>query len=91
MINIENYISQLVNLLQRQYNSRLLYIGLQGSYLRGEAMDNRNVDIMVVIDGLSVYNPDYYRDIVLSLNGHAVLFAAKQILQIGTLLKYVIY
>ena len=38
MINVERYISELIDLLKVKFDSRLLYVGLQGSYLRGEAM-----------------------------------------------------
>ncbi len=30
-----------------------MYIGLQGSYLRGEATENGNIDIMAVIDEIT--------------------------------------
>ena len=67
MINIEAYISQLTDALHRQFGSRILYIGLQGSYLRGEATDHSDIDIMVVIDKLSVYDLDQYRAVIQSL------------------------
>ncbi|MBR6533112.1 MAG: nucleotidyltransferase domain-containing protein [Clostridia bacterium] len=69
MINIENYISKLIDFLHRQYSCRLLYVGLQGSRLRGEATENSDIDIMVVIDGLTVSDMDHYRTIIHSL-GH---------------------
>lgn len=67
MADIENYISQLIALLKRKFGPRLLYVGLQGSYLRGEATDSSDIDIMVIIDGLSVSDLDSYRSIILSL------------------------
>lgn len=67
MVDIENYIRQLTELLKRQFDSRLLYVGLQGSYLRGEATDNSDIDIMVVIDELSVSDLDAYRTAIQSL------------------------
>ena len=57
----------LIDLLHGQYGSRLLYVGLQGSYLRGEATDSSDVDIMVVIDELCVSDLDRYRSIIQSL------------------------
>lgn len=66
MVNIESYLSQLIDLLRRQYGARLLYVGLQGSYLRGEATDRSDIDIMVVIDGLCVSDLDHYRAILSS-------------------------
>lgn len=67
MADIENYISQLIALLKRKFGQRLLYVGLQGSYLRGEATDSSDIDIMVIIDSLSVSDLDSYRSIILSL------------------------
>ena len=68
MINIEQYISQLIDLLKRQFDSRLLYVGLQGSYLRGEATPNSDIDIMVVIDQLGVSDLTAYRTAIQSLD-----------------------
>lgn len=64
MIDVESYIQQLITLLTQQYGSRLLYVGLQGSYLREEATDDSDLDIMVVIDKLSVADLDRYRAII---------------------------
>ena len=67
MINIENYITRLTELLAAKFGSRLVYIGLQGSYLRGEATENSDIDIMAVIDVLSVSDLDAYRAVINSL------------------------
>lgn len=68
MIDIENYVLQLIELLKKQFGERLLYVGLQGSYLRGEANQNSDIDIMVVVDGLSVSDLDSYRRIISSMD-----------------------
>ena len=67
MVDIENYIRQLTGLLRERFAQRLLYVGLQGSYLRGEANENSDIDIMVVIDGLSVADLDAYRAVISSM------------------------
>lgn len=67
MINIEKYIQQLIDLLKIQFDRRLLYVGLQGSYLRGEATSHSDIDIMVVIDNLAMSDLDTYRCIIESL------------------------
>lgn len=64
MIDIDNYITQLIDLLKARFGSRLLYVGLQGSYLRGEATDHSDIDIMVVLDDLRVADLDNYRAII---------------------------
>lgn len=67
MIDIESYLQQLTALLWKDYGRRLVYVGLQGSYLRGEATEDSDVDIMVVVDGLSVSDLDAYRMVIESL------------------------
>ena len=64
MFDIESYIGQLTELLKRRFEERLLYVGLQGSYLRGEANENSDIDVMVVIDGLSVSDLKNYRETI---------------------------
>ena len=64
MIDYKNYIEQLTKMLQEGIGDRLIYVGLQGSYLRGEANENSDIDIMVVIDGLKVSDMDLYRNTI---------------------------
>lgn len=67
MVDIEMYISDLIGFLKEHFGSRLTYVGLQGSYLRGEANEDSDLDIMVVIDELSVSDLDSYRSIIQSM------------------------
>jgi len=68
MICIEHYIQQLICLLKQNFDSRLVYVGLQGSYLRGEADLNSDIDIMLVIDQLSSTDLSCYRSIIQSMD-----------------------
>ena len=61
MIDIYEYINSLIAECRADFGDRLLYVGLQGSYLRGEANENSDIDIMLVIDSLSVEDMDKYR------------------------------
>lgn len=61
MFGIDKYIEDLTGALKSAFGERLLYVGLQGSYLLGEASDDSDIDIMAVIDGLSVADLDAYR------------------------------
>lgn len=69
MIDIHKYIKTLIELLKQHFHSRLLYVGLQGSYLRNEATKDSDIDIMVVIDELSVVDLEHYRAIIQSMEG----------------------
>ncbi len=64
MIDHEKYIKQLTEILQEYMGERLIYVGLQGSYLRGEATENSDIDIMVVVDGMKVADMDMYREAI---------------------------
>ena len=70
MVNIESYIFRLTEMLREKFGRRLLYVGLQGSYLRGEANENSDIDIMVILDELTVADMDAYRGLIQSLESY---------------------
>lgn len=53
MLNAESYMQRLICALRAAFGKRLVYVGLQGSYLRGEATEGSDIDPMVIIDDLS--------------------------------------
>ena len=65
-MNIESYMEGLTEKLKAHFGQRLIYVGLQGSYLRGEANEESDIDVMTVIDGLCRADLDAYRNIVLT-------------------------
>lgn len=67
MFQPDRYILALITLLKNTYADRLCYVGLQGSYLRGEATENSDIDIMVVVDAMTVADLDAYRKAILTL------------------------
>ena len=70
MFKTDDYISALIELLKPIYHERLLYVGLQGSYLRGEATNHSDIDIMVVISDMSVADLAKYREVISSLEDY---------------------
>ena len=67
MIAIDTYMAQLVERLRERFGEALVYVGLQGSYLRGEATENSDIDAMVVLETLDVQALEAYREVVQSL------------------------
>ena len=61
MQNITQYIDEMIADLHNTFGTRLCYVGLQGSYLRGEAKEGSDLDLMVVIDALTKDDLDLYR------------------------------
>ena len=70
MIPAEGYISKLLSALKRVFGQRLLYLGLQGSYMRNEADENSDIDIMVILDNLSIKDMDEYKNILIETNSY---------------------
>ena len=64
MFDLNKYLDDLMLSCQLAFKERLLYMGLQGSYLRGEAHENSDIDIMVILDCFSVQDMDTYRRIL---------------------------
>lgn len=52
MFRIDEYINEFIITLKDVFRERLLYIGIQGSYLRNEETQNSGIDIMAVIGNL---------------------------------------
>lgn len=68
MFDAQSYMQQLTEMLVQCFGERLVYVGLQGSYLRGEATEDSDIDPMVVIDSLLVADLDVYRSIIQRLD-----------------------
>lgn len=64
MFQLQSYLDRLVSECRTAFGDRLLYVGLQGSYLRGEAHTDSDIDIMLVLDRMSVDDMETYRDIL---------------------------
>ena len=67
MFRIDEYIDELINKLKDAFGERLVYIGLQGSYLRNEQTINSDIDIMAVIDNISVEDLKTYQKALVSI------------------------
>ena len=64
MFDLDGYLNDLISKCRTHFGDRLLYVGLQGSYLRGEAHENSDIDVMVILDQFSVRDMDRYREIL---------------------------
>ncbi len=64
MFDLDKYLADLILNCRSAFGERLLYVGLQGSWLRGEAHENSDIDVMVILDRFSVRDMDTYRAIL---------------------------
>ena len=64
MIDIGDYLQKLVGECKKTFRERLLYVGLQGSYMREEATEQSDIDVMILLEDFSVADMDAYRRIL---------------------------
>ena len=64
MIDIGDYLQKQIGACKNTFRERLLYVGLQGSYMRDEATDQSDVDVMIILEDFSVADMDAYRRIL---------------------------
>ena len=60
MIDITVWMQNFLQILNDTFANRVWFIGLQGSYGRGEARDTSDIDIVVILDQLSVTDIQKY-------------------------------
>lgn len=64
MIEIENWMNDLCGKLTDAFGERLVFAGLQGSYLRGEETEESDIDVMVVLDRLELSDLARYKTFI---------------------------
>ncbi len=64
MINIQTWISEFTKKVEQTFAGRVWFIGLQGSYGRGEATDTSDIDVVVILDELRIHDLKAYRDML---------------------------
>ena len=60
MINIENWMETFIAKLNETFENRVWFVGLQGSYGRGEATETSDIDVVVILDELSAMDIHTY-------------------------------
>ena len=64
MIDIGSWTEQLLHKAEEVFGERLWFVGLQGSYARGEATATSDIDIVVILDDLSFSDIQKYNSIL---------------------------
>ena len=64
MMDITAWIQNFLQTLNETFENRVWFVGLQGSYGRGEATDASDIDIVVILDELSAMDIQTYNTIL---------------------------
>ena len=68
MIDITTWIHNFLKILDETFENRVWFVGLQGSYGRGEATETSDIDIVVILDELSAVDIEIYNDMLNKLS-----------------------
>ena len=60
MIDITAWMNDFLQTLNETFANRVWFVGLQGSYGRGEATETSDIDVIVILDELSVSDIQHY-------------------------------
>ena len=64
MVDINAWTNTFIQKLEEVFANRLWFVGLQGSYGRGEATETSDIDVVVILDELSVSDIQTYQDML---------------------------
>ena len=60
MIEISSWMDKFVGALEASFKNRVWFVGLQGSYGRGEATETSDIDVVVILDELTAQDIQIY-------------------------------
>ncbi len=64
LIDITAWLKNFLQILNNTFANRVWFVGLQGSYGRGEATETSDIDIVVILDELSAMDIQTYHNIL---------------------------
>ena len=64
MIDITSWMQNFLQTLSETFEDRVWFVGLQGSYGRGEATETSDIDVVVILDELSAKDIQAYNDML---------------------------
>ena len=64
MIEITTWMNEFLSTINEAFGDRVWFVGLQGSYGRGEATETSDIDVVVILDELSAKDIQIYNDML---------------------------
>lgn len=73
MIDIKKWVELFLQKINNTFPERVWFIGLQGSYARGEATDTSDIDVVVIFDELTVSDIECYNSMLDTLPNREII------------------
>lgn len=64
MLDINNWLDEFLQKLNETFRSRVWFVGLQGSYGRGEATETSDIDVVVILNEFTVADIQAYNQLL---------------------------
>ncbi|MBR4026966.1 MAG: nucleotidyltransferase domain-containing protein [Lachnospiraceae bacterium] len=68
MVEITTWMNKFLQTLKEYFGQRIWFVGLQGSYARGEATETSDIDIVVILDELCALDIQTYNEMLDTLS-----------------------
>ena len=73
MIDITTWMQNFLQTLNETFRERVWFVGLQGSYARGEAIETSDIDIVVILNELSALDIQIYNTMLDTLSNRELI------------------
>ena len=73
MLNISQWIPEFLTILDKTFGDRVFFVGLQGSYSRGEATESSDIDLVVILDEMTVADIQIYNSMLDTLDNRELI------------------
>lgn len=73
MVRIQEWMQKFVEVMQENFGQRIVCIGLQGSYGRGEASEDSDIDVVLILDELHPEDLEKYDTLLSGLSSRELV------------------
>ena len=73
MINISDWTDKFMKALDKAFGNRIFFVGLQGSYGRGEATESSDIDLVVILDKMTFSDIQTYNSMLDTLDNRELI------------------
>ena len=83
MVALESWLDAYLNAVEAAFGKRIWFVGIQGSYARGEATENSDIDIVLILDSVNPEDMATYSGLLDSLPHRELVcgfFSGKEVL-----------
>lgn len=67
MFDLDRWLDKYIEAVDAAFGARIVFIGLQGSYARGEAHEGSDIDIVLILNSLTLDDLTLYKNAIASL------------------------